>query len=366
MSYKPLDKKRTIENIIEEEDTETDEPEPILKKRIVEEEDTEIEESEDEDDILDDTSSFNPLVLVVMTHGRIPCEDDDRYSTTRIPDGMELIKISVSQEGSVNCFDPSESVDKYLINVNNRLPELLNKKLNTRVLNNIVDTFRRNHTFVYIPRIKSKLNESKRQQISDETELTDLEYISEYLEDYERGGFKINKLVSGDIIANKTYYRIFKEKNGNQASIVEMDKQISGLSSMEKIPQMKDLFSVFYPDTTYSPDDWQPLNLQRILQYYKTLGITRLILFDFSCSVYSYSSLGRAQPKLNKESIRRIRELNKHIPSGGKFNKKSCKRKSCKRKSCKRKSCKRKSCKRKSCKRKSCKRKSCKRKTCKK
>jgi hypothetical protein len=118
------------------------------------------------------------------------------------------------------------------------------------------------------------------------------------------------------------------------------------------------LFDEFYPDKTYDDNFMQRTYLSDILRYYKNNGTTRLILFDFSCSVYDTSSF----QDLTGEGLQKIKEQNKHIPSGGKFNKKSCKRKSCKRKSHKRKSHKRKSNERKSYKRKSYKKKSHKRK----
>jgi hypothetical protein len=370
--YDPLHKKRILS-----EDESTDIDEPILKKRIIlEDEATDIDdeatdiddEATDVDDEpiksteLNDTSLFNPLVLMVMTHGLIPCENDDRYSTTRIPDGMELIKISIAEEGLVSCDDQNESVNKYLIDINDRLPQLLNKNLNQRVLNDMVDEFRRSHSLVYIPRINKKINKIKKNKKKTSIDEIDLKDYEEFLEGYETGGFKIHRLFSGDVIANKTYYRLFKEKNGNQFSIIEMNKPIFRLSSMEKIPQMKDLLSEFYPDITYPPDDRHTINLEKILQHYKRLGITRLILFDFSCSLYSYINLGVRQPRIDKFRMNYIKELNKDIPSGGKYNKKSYKRKSYKRKTCKRKTCKRKTCKRKTCKRKSYKRKTCKKK----
>lgn len=364
MSYKPLDKKRMIENIIEEEDTDIDEP--ILKKMKEEEEEaTDIDEEEEATDIdepiktttFDDNleghiSSFKPLVLMIMTHGHIPCDDNDKYRTTTIPDGMELIKISISEAGLINCYDSNKSVDKYLIDVNEILPQLLNinyDERTERAINTYLNLWRESHSYVYIPMIQEDLNKRKTHKIKREIDISGLKYV----EGYERG-FKIHKLVSGDVVANKVYTREFKEKRKNNFSIIEMDRQINRLSYMQEIPEMPDLLSeIFYDET--EPNDIHVINLEDILEHYKKLGITRLILFDFSCSTYVYTRRGR--PKMTEDDYERIRKLNKDVPNGG--NKKlNNKRKSCKKKSCKRKSYKRKSCKRKSHKRKYYKKKS--------
>jgi hypothetical protein len=152
-----------------------------------------------------------------------------------------------------------------------------------------------------------------------------------------------------DIIANKVYYRTYGRDNKykNEFILAKIDNGIDiqkiPNKNAYKIPILPDLFDEFYPNKTYN--FMETIYLSDILRYYKNNGTTRLILFDFSCSVYNSDSFG--------QDLQKIREKNKHIPSGGKFNKKSYKRKSCKRKSCKRKSHKRKSHKRKSHKRKS-------------
>ena len=351
----------------EEEDEDTEIDEPILKKMKEDEEATDIDDvptdvddvptdiddyepiktSTFNDNIEDNISSFKPLVLMIMTHGHIPCDDDDKYRTTIIPDGMELIKISISEAGLINCYNSNKSVNKYLIDVNEILPQLLNinyDERTERAINTYLSLWRESHSYVYIPMIQEDLNKRKTQKIKHESEI----YGRKYVEGYERG-FKIHKLVSGDVVANKVYTREFKEKYKNNFSIIEMDKQIKRLSYMQEIPEMPDLLSKMYYDET-EPNDIHIINLEQMLEYYKNLGITRLILFDFSCSTYVYTR--RGHPKMTDDDHERIRKLNKDVPNGGN-RKLNNKRKSHKKKYHKRKSHKRKSHKRKSHKRKS-------------
>ena len=260
---------------------------------------------------------------------------------------MELIKISISEAGLINCYNSNKSVNKYLIDVNEILPQLLNinyDERTERAINTYLSLWRESHSYVYIPMIQEDLNKRKTQKIKHESEM----YGRKYVEGYERG-FKIHKLVSGDVVANKVYTREFKEKYKNNFSIIEMDKQIKRLSYMQEIPEMPDLLSKMYYDET-EPNDIHIINLEQMLEYYKNLGITRLILFDFSCSTYVYTR--RGHPKMTDDDHERIRKLNKDVPNGGN-RKLNNKRKSHKKKYHKRKSHKRKSHKRKSHKRKS-------------
>jgi hypothetical protein len=81
---------------------------------------------------------FNPLILLVTTHGAIYCDKDNNYEITTIPEDFELIKISISSPGIVNCCSKT-SVTKYLIIINNLVQSLLNYYLNDDDLNDIIE-----------------------------------------------------------------------------------------------------------------------------------------------------------------------------------------------------------------------------------
>jgi hypothetical protein len=339
-----------------EEDTEIDEPDEP-------EEDTDIDyvyESEPENDLLveeeyktiqDRNPLFHPSILAITAHGNIRLnKKTKKYIVTKIPNGMELIKISISAPGVVNCNDRKNN-NRQLVEIIKSTSKLLDENLNEHVLKNLVDRLR-----MYIQ--KNVVT----QAIDRRTHLYKI--YSKYYDE----GFKIHILGPNATIANKTYYRQYGYDNKfkNEFILAKIDDGIDIQKIPDKnaykIPTLPDLFDEFYPDKTYDDNFMQRTYLSEILQYYKNNGTTRLILFDFSCSVYETSTLS----ELAGEDLLKIREQNKTIPSGGKFNKKFSKKKNYKKKTYKRKSYKRKSYKIKSHKRKSYKRKSYKRKSYKK
>jgi hypothetical protein len=337
-----------------ESDTEIDEQEENTK--IDEpEEDTDIDyvyESEPENDLLVEEEyktiqhrnpSFHPSILAITAHGNIRLnKKTKKYIVTKIPNGMELIKISISAPGVVHCSDTKNN-NRQLVEIIKSTSSLLDENLNENVLQNLVDRLR-----MYI-------------QKNIVTQAIDRRsYLYKTYSKYYDEGFKIHILGPNDTIANKTYYRQYGNDNKfkNEFTLAKIDDGIDIQKIPDKnaykIPKLPDLFDEFYPHKTYPYNFMQRTYLSDILRYYKNNGTTRLILFDFSCSVYDTSTLS----ELAGEDLVKIREQNKTITTGGKFNKKFSKRKNYKKKTYKRKSYKRKSYKRKSHKRKSYKRKS--------
>lgn len=293
---------------------------------------------------------------MVSSHGRINCDYFEKYKVTTIPDGIELIKISIAASGVINCFT-QETISRYLVEINKSISGLLNENFDENMLNNLVGRIRRSVIKKCIP-VSTEIAEKKRKR---EEHDTDYRLHYEHVQCFDEG-FKIYKLGPGDKIANKIYSRKFGEKKKNDFSIIEIEDPINIVKltdTMYNIPQLHDLFSDFYPEQTYDVDYKQTISLEQILHYYKREGVTRLILFDFSCSLffdeYEFTKFGN--------DLRRVQKLNKDVPNGGKFNKKTLNKKKChKKKSCKRQNYKMKSRKRQNYKKKSCKRKSCKRK----
>ena len=283
-------------------------------------------------------SSFNSSILTITTHGNILLDDNKNYIFTTIPDGMKVIKISISAPGVVHCSD-NKNLNRHLVEIIKSIPSLLDENLNENVLTNLVNRI---------------LNYVEKHTVSQVIEKKMSGHLyKKYAKHYSQG-FKIHELLPGDKIADKIYWRIYGDKstNKNEFILAKMDSEIDihKISNTKyKIPKLPDLFDEFYTKKTYNNNFKQVVNLTKILNYYKNKGTSRLILFDFSCSVFENASFYDTYG----EGLQEIVNKNAHIISGGKSRKrKSCKRKSCKRKSRKRKSRKRKSCKRKSCKRK--------------
>jgi hypothetical protein len=355
------DEPTDIDEPEEDEPTDIDEPEEDEPTDIDEPKDVDTDidyvyESEPENDLLveeeyktiqDRNPLFHPSILAITAHGNIRLnKKTKKYIVTKIPDGMELIKISISAPGVVHCSDRKNN-NRQLVEIIKSTSSLLDENLNKNVLQNIVNRLR-----MYI----------EKNIVTQTIERTT--YLYKTYSKYYNEGFNIHILGPNDTIADKTYYRQYGYDNKfkNEFILAKIDDGIDiqkiPNKNAYKMPILPDLFDEFYPDKTYDDNFMERIYLSDILRYYKNNGTTRLILFDFSCSVYDTSSF----QDLTGEGLQKIKEQNKHIPSGGKFNKKSCKRKSCKRKSHKRKSHKRKSNERKSYKRKSYKKKSHKRK----
>jgi hypothetical protein len=320
-----IDESIKDENDYGDEDTDIDDAEDIDESVKDENEYKDDNEYNDEykDEYKGENSSFYPLVLAVTCHGHITLDRSDKYEVTEIPDGMELIKISIATSGLINCCQTS-SVSRYLVEINKSMSGLLSESLNDNILNNLLGRIRSSILEKAIPMSEKILGQKRKKDIEHTL-------YTEHLKCYDQG-FKIHKLVSGNIIANKTYLRRAGEKNKNDFSLPEMREPIDIIkinSTTYSIPKIYDLFSHFFPGS-YDSDFIQSVTLKQILQYYNDLGVTRLILFDFSCSIFkSDSHLEGYTP--SGMHLRLIRQKNKDIPSGGK---KSCKRKKYK-KSCK-------------------------------
>jgi len=318
-------------DIDEDEPTDIDEDEYISDVESVYESEPEPEDNlllqQEYKKIKNTNSSFNSSILTITTHGNILLDDNKNYVFTTIPKGMKVIKISISAPGVVHCSD-NKNLNRHLVEIIKSIPSLLDENLNENELNILVNRI---------------LNYVEKHTVSQVIEKKMSGHLYKKYAQHYRQGFKIHELLPGDKIANKIYWRIYGDKstNKNEFILAKMDSEIDihKISNTKyKIPKLPDLFNEFYTKKTYDTNFKQVVNLKKILNYYKNKGTTRLILFDFSCSVFKNASLYDTYG----EGLEEIVNKNDHIISGGKSHKrKSCKRK---RKSCKRK---RKSCKRK-------------------
>ena len=168
-SYQEINKKRK-RNIDESQPNEEDYP------TDVDESDAEsVYESESElesDDNLSSTqkykviknknknNSFNPSILTITSHGNILLDNHKNYIFTEIPDGIELIKISISAPGVVH-YSNNKNLNRNLVEIIKSIPSLLNPNLDENMLNNLVRrilNYVEKHTVSQV--INKKLNKS--------------------------------------------------------------------------------------------------------------------------------------------------------------------------------------------------------------
>lgn len=262
--------------------------------------------------------NFKPSVIIATTHGCVPCNFTiGEYSTTIVPDGMELIKISISNSGN-RCMFLSNQLNSYVNMINYYNPILKSEKINNDSYN-LLFKILNNQIFKKIKNDQTKILEYA---INSNKFKVGIDDEGEYL---ATGGFKIHILEPGNVIANKLYQRKFGDKNVNDNSIAELgniEMPINLNGQIKSAGNLFDLFSIKYTNEIYSSDDIQVLSMDEILNHYKSTGTTRLIIFDFTCSVFSDGS----NICCNKNIIREIRNINSHIPTGGKKSKKKSKK----------------------------------------
>jgi hypothetical protein len=255
------------------------------------------------------------IVLVISTHGFIPCEingETNKYEPEMfiMPEGIEIHKISVATPGVANI-------------THRRLIEYQIYNIQTSMQNLLSDNF---NVASFIDNIKYG-NDGWRQNI---------EYATKDLQQYEKDcykknrcedflyhsgkGYKYSILTAEDSddpnvsnkVANKMYTRTIDEKNGNYVSITELNKTSRAIFEQPDL-----LFNIFGNRgiPLQNGKILQGVDLQFIVKHYKNLGFEKIILFDFSCSVFKYKDT-----LLDRPIARQLRRdmCKNNIKSGGK------------------------------------------------
>ncbi len=255
--------------------------------------------------------NFKPITVIATTHGCIPC-NLGMYKTTNVPDGMELIKISISETGKKCLFNSKMINNTYINIINNVNPVLTRSNLTTEVLLNVLQ----NYVFKQIKKGQQFFLDF---MIKNEKFKTGIDDEGPYL---NSSGFKIHILSPGSIISNKLYGRHFGDKNINDFSIVELNPSLNPSTVEENnkknVGPLFDLFTTIYPNETYPHDYAQQLYLSQILNHYSNNSFTRVFLFDFTCS----SFLDGSNECCDENEINDIINSNAGIPTGGKYKKK--------------------------------------------
>lgn len=261
-----------------------------------------------------------PKISVITSHGALCCNPDitRKKPTTlhifKIPEGIEVIKISIAPPGIENYCSSLDSYE-YIQLINKYANDLIASNFSEEYLKLLIDGI-----FIIYNAIVSSLYSSKDVKKTEEELKSRKEFIS-----HNVLGIKIFRLRPGNKIINKTFSRHIHEKDMNDFSVLEISK------SESKDYLFPDLFDV--TDLVTNIEEQQLMTTENIINHYKNNGVRRLLMIDFSCSTPDYDISVRDTRGIRRDII------TKNIPFGGL--KKTKKRKMKKRKNKKRKTKKR-------------------------
>jgi hypothetical protein len=294
---------------------------------------------ETEPELPDSGVSPRPSTMIVniSTHGGIVCKRDGTIYVpikTTVPDGMELIKFTLATEGVEGYTTPDET-NFYISVINHYMDNLLTNTFDDVDLEILVKGFK-------------FLQDTLKKDIMESIKLKDVSRSDgmKFIRHYEKG-YNVFKLRSGDEIANKIFTRKYSEKDGNEFAITEVPEKIkipdailsvlSGSSIYsnsiyDSCPQFEilpDVLSRIDPST--DKNSHQSITLEQLMNYYKNAGINRLIVFDFTCSVFLNKLDDGSTHHIEPTKIANLRKRMNTIPTGrlpygGKTKKKNLKR----------------------------------------
>jgi hypothetical protein len=280
----------------------------------------------DEEEIIPDESDTS--VIALTCHGRL---NPSKYNYIVIPEGFEVVKINTSYLGCVTYSNRIRSNDIIKI-ISQKYKELLSEYNN--IFEKAIDD---------IISIIERQNESLGKEIKKNPVNYDY-FETEYLR-RNRESIYVEYLKPGDRVINKLYSRHSNEKEDYYFSIPVISEHMNVNTHQDLLSEIgRKIFDI------------EAINLENIIDYFISIGKTKLVMFDITCSVFQ-SGDERFDPRSTRATRRNIiRDENIDIDKktkrpryrGGKYKNKSRKNKSRKNKSRKNKSRKNKSRKNKS------------------
>jgi len=228
------------------------------------------------------------VILSITTHGQIPVgkfkyKDIEGYAEkiTTIPDGMELIKFTISPRGVVNCanINSTEQMTDIIIDNAEYLKLFQSRDVNHSINNDMIPEIKKINKHI-TEVVEKKMND--RQMINEQ----DYKHKKAFLNTATEG-FNTFHNTGGDNIINKIYSRDLYEtgpSDHNDMKISVIDKYSVKNYKKNGEPIFPDLL-----DTIGIQNDmyyYKYTTTEDILYYYYNKGIKRVIIFDFTCSVY--------------------------------------------------------------------------------
>jgi hypothetical protein len=230
-------------------------------------------EKMDVDDI-PSSQDYIPLtkIIFITTHGDIITQQNkDNLSEpklVRVPDNMEVIKITVTAPGVTNIADENDIIS-YHNSILKVLEQLRNPNTSILELQHILNELIKEFQKAFQEQLKIKNT-----QIFDRSADTDF-----YLRDFKRHSnkaFQVYYLEPGSFIVDKEYSRTEDDYK------TDLDFRILSL------PDTDDLLR----------GDNTEITTGEVMNYFSENGATRLIIFDLSCSTCS---------NMNERATRRLR-----------------------------------------------------------
>jgi hypothetical protein len=136
---------------------------------------------------------------------------------------------------------------------------------------------------------------------------------------YSDKGYTYHSINSGSEIVNKLYSRDITDKQDNDFSILEIAEPIRPTDYRKPLPDILSL-----PEIVENTPDKQALRLSQLIERYANKGVARLIIFDFSCSIFFDNTYGNPHDYLSEDqSARYIRRYmcKEKVAYGGNRNK---------------------------------------------
>ena len=262
------------------------------------------EESEEEGEEESEEEEINTenAVLLIGTHGSILYDENGKFDTFEIPEGIEILKINKSAFGCIN-YDNDENIKRYDELIQQFWNELVDpfKSVNKIAINKIINEMRDDYN-ISIKSLKYH-NKHKTKKLNTKT----WRFMTN-----KHNGLNLQHLKPGDEVMNRMYTKylgpnIELKKNDDAMFMKEyyMDQMNENI--------LTDLGSESDLDNNGENNNVTWLNF--IVDYYKILGVKKLIIFDTSCSSFGAQHNFRFTDK----DIRRIKKKNrKTVKYGGK------------------------------------------------
>lgn len=217
-------------------------------------------------------------IVAITCHGKIHCKRDLNPSIFNVPEGLDVIKVTTASEGNIACFT-IEMIEELILSMMNEKNNLLSSS--DREVNISIS---RINSLIYE---KSSIHKNALESIGRIRSLNDKEKY--YVTTHDLG-FKVFDLHSRDNIANKIFFRKIDEKEGLDMSIPIISDPNFPNTLPGRTDEYPDLLSIIGVKHVNEGVEQVMVTTQMIMQYFKSIGTTKLIIFDLSCSkIYGVS-----------------------------------------------------------------------------
>lgn len=238
------------------------------------------------------------VILAITSHGWIHC-DTSNPETFTIPEGIVVNKVSMSTPGNVNFLD-TEQIEEAIKEIKKQKRRLLMSKKQSTIQYTIESIRQSIKKQDYEEKtwLESERKENVMPSNSDDIEEYNerKEQINDYINGLDKGHNKYT-LNPGDTAVNKRYER----KNDETT-------HYDWVMSILNMPGDPDLLQLMKIQTRRGSSS---SSLSEVIDYLKENGVTEIIIFDFSCSVFLEGNIKKDD--LYKMSQRETRSIRRNF-----------------------------------------------------